>query len=217
MIDRRSSSLGGGDLASYVGISAAAKSIERLLNACFDEAEAGTPERRARAVLVRTEDLVRRQNGQPGFTTPALTLFAYRVDVNKTMRAAWSAVGSVDGRARLPLDVHFLITPWAENAEHEHRVLGKAMECLETTPILTGPLLYPEPGAHWAPNEAVQVVAGDLSTEEVMRTFDSLPIDYKLSVPYVARVVRIDARRAFAPPSVDEVVRGVAASTGGRP
>ena len=37
-----------------------------------------------------------------------------------------------------------------------------------------------------------------------MRTFDSLPCDYKLTVPYVARVARIDTRDVrLAPPVAD--------------
>src|SRR5688572_21021822 len=154
--------------------------------------------------------MVRRSNGTLAFTIPALTIFTYRVDFNKTMRAAWSGVGSLDGRGHLPLDMHFLFTPWGDNAEDEHRILGKAMECVESTPILSGPLLYPEPAAMWAANESLQLVMEEITTEEVMRTFDSLPTDYKLSVPYLARIVRIDTQRAHPPPLITEVVRGLA-------
>jgi len=42
----------------------------------------------------------------------------------------------------------------------------------------------------------------------LMRTFDSLPGDYHLSVPYVARVVRIDTREVnLSPPVVDADIR----------
>lgn len=212
-------------MANFAGISAAAKSIERLLTACFVDLEPGesddelpVPGSTTRAVLVRTEDLVRKNNGSVGFTLPALTIYTYRVDFNKTMRAAWSGVGSLDGRGHLPLDIHFLITPWALNAEHEHRILGKAMACLESTPILSGPLLYPDPAVRWAPNEAIQVVLEEVSTEAVMRTWDSLPTDYKLSVPYVARIARIDTRRAYPDPVVKNVVhRGAALPQAGQP
>jgi hypothetical protein len=37
----------------------------------------------------------------------------------------------------------------------------------------------------------VQICLEDLSTEDLMRTFDSLPLDYKLSIPYVARITVI--------------------------
>ncbi len=198
-------------MAGFSGIAAAGKSIERLLEGCLSALppEDPVPNQTTHAFLARTEDFVR-QNAAFGFSLPALTLFTYRVDFNKTMRAAWSAAGSFSGIGHLPLDLHFLITAWADNAEHEQRILGKAMQCLETTPILGGPLLYPDPIAAWAPNEGVQVVLEEISTEAVMRIFDSLSVDYKLSVPYIARVVRIDSKRVLASPTVTEVVRGLA-------
>jgi hypothetical protein len=139
----------------------------------------------------------------------ALSIFLYRVDFNKSMRAAWSAVGAADGKGHLALDLHFLLTPWADNAEHEHLILGRAMQAIEDTPVLSGPLLYapatglpdePTP----TPTEAVQIVLEEISTEALMRTFDSLPTDYRLTVPYIARIVRIDTREArITPPVVD--------------
>jgi hypothetical protein len=177
-------------MADFAAIAATGRSIERLLNHCFQEEEP-LEGRRTRAILVRTDDFER---DAATITAPALSIFPYRVDFNKTMRAAWSAVASQNGRAHLALDLHFLITPWAENAEFELRILGKAMQCLETTPVLSGPLLHPS--TNWAPNENLQVVMEEISTEAVMRTFDSLPTDYRLSVPYIARAIRIDSRVA---------------------
>lgn len=192
-------------MASFSSVSAAGKSIERLLNACFQEEEP-VPGKKTRAVLLRTEEL-EKATFAATVTLPALSLFLYRVDFNKTMRAAWSAVASFDGRPHLPLDLHFLITPWADNAEWEHRILGRAMQCLETTPIVSGPLLYP--AADWATNEAVQLVLEEITTEALMRIFDSLPVDYKLSVAYIARVVRIDGRQAAPTPPATTVVTGM--------
>lgn len=198
-------------MSNYAGIAAAGKSIERLLNLRFsqDEPVSGSP---TRAVLVRTTDLVGDQV-EAVVRAPGLSLYVYRVDFNKTMRAAWSAVGAQDGRARLPLDIHFLVSPWAANAEDELRILGKAMEIFESTPILSGPLL--DPSGDWAPNESIQLVLEEVSTEAVMRTFDSLPTDYRISVPYIARVVRLDARRAE--PDLPVLTAVVGAVPGGAP
>jgi hypothetical protein len=84
------------------------------------------------------------------------------------------------------------------------------MAYLDQNPILSGPLLHPSGG--WAPSEAVQMVLGEMTTEEVMRTFDSLPTDYRLSVPYVARVVRVDSRVATPDPPVVKIVTGMTPS-----
>jgi hypothetical protein len=115
-------------------------------------------------------------------------------------------VGSQEGRAHLPLDIYFLITPWAENADFELRILGRAMACLDASPILSGPLLDPLGG--WQPGEAIQVCLADLTTEDLMRTFDSLPVDYQLSVLYVARVVTLSERTATPDPAVTTLATG---------
>jgi len=176
-------------VADYAAIAAAGKSIERLLNASFEKDEP-IEGKKTRAVLVRTSDLEPNAVAT-SIGSPSLSIFFYRVDFDKVMRAPCSAIGSQDGRGRLAVDLHFLITPWADNSEFELRIIGKAMQSLETTPVLSGPLLHPS--AAWGPNESVQVVMEEISTEAVMRTFDSLPTDFRLSVPYIARNVRIDA------------------------
>ena len=179
-------------MAGFEGIAAAGKSVERLLNAAFNE-EQPVPGDKTHAVLVRTTDFESSVLGA-NIGSPALSIFVYRVDFNKTMRAAWSAIGSQDGRGHLAVDLHLLLTAWAENAEFELRILGRALQAIETSPLLNGPLL--DPITDWAPNESVQLVLEDISTEAVMRTFDSLPTDYRLSVPYIVRIVRIDSRVA---------------------
>jgi hypothetical protein len=193
-------------MATFIALASASKSLERMLDSCYDDDFLGNG-KRPRAQLVRTEDF-KTAGSKTDSSLPetGLTVFVYRIDFNKAMRAAWSAVGQADGRAHLPLDLHFLITPWAGNAQHELQILGRAIECLEATPILSGPLLDPAGG--WAPEEAIQVVLEEVGTEAIMRTFDSLPIDYKLSVAYIARVVRIDSQRAVPAPPTRTVVVG---------
>jgi hypothetical protein len=190
-------------VANFASFSAVGLSLERFLSASFlaDPPVSGST---TSARLVRTEDFDPTNLGL--FPKPFLSIFAYRVDFNKTTRAGWSGVGHLDGRAHLPLDLHFLLTPWANDADSELRIVGRAMQALDATPILSGPLLLPLGG--FGPGESVQLVLEDVSTEAVMRTFDSLPTDYKLSVPYIARVVLLDARAATPSPPVLSVVSG---------
>src|ERR1700676_5498708 len=98
-------------MANYKSLSAAGTSIEQLLNSCLASVPEGDFTRTPKAVLARTEDFD--ANKLTGVVKPGvLTIFIYRVEFNKTMRAAWSGIGSFDGHAHLPLDIHFLITPW---------------------------------------------------------------------------------------------------------
>lgn len=197
-------------MAGAAAIAAAGQSIVRLLNHCF-ETEPPIEGRRTQAVLVRTNDFAESQV-PTAIGANAATVFLYRVDFNKAMRAAWSGVGSVDGRAHLALDLHYLVTAWSDNALHEHRILGAAMQCIEQTPVLAGPLL--DPGGRWSGHEALQLVMEEIPTEALMRVFDSLPTDYRLSVPYIARVLRVDGREARPAPPVTTAITG---STGSLP
>ena len=196
-------------MANFQCIAATGRSLERLLNASFEELDpiSDSP-LRPRAVLIRTEDFEGVGTDTSFIQPPALSIYLYRVDFNKAMRASWSAVGSINGRAHLPLDLHFLLTAWAQNAEYELRILGRAMQTLEEHPSLSGPLLVEE--GEWATGDSVQIVMEEITTEAVMRTYDSLPHDYKLSIPYVARVVRLDG----APTPAQEVTTRVLGLTG---
>jgi hypothetical protein len=192
-------------VANLNSISATGKSIERLLTQAFGEAPVPVSGKTTKAFLIRTEDFDQSSNSTI-ILRPALSIFLYRVDFNKSMRAAWSGVTYHDGVPHLPLDLHFLLTPWADNAEAEHAILGRAMQCLDSNPILSGPLLHQS--GEWAPNEAIQLVMEEISTEAVMRTFDSLPSDYRISVPYIARVARLDGRVAAPRPAVTTLITG---------
>jgi hypothetical protein len=201
-------------MAGFAAISAAGMTIVRLLNACF-QAEQPVDLQTTRAVLVQSADFRTGANSTGVVPAYALSVFLYRVDFNKTMRAAWSALGSLDGQSHLPVDLHFLLTPWADNAVNEQRILGKAMQCLESTPIVSGPLLYPT--TSWAASEGVQFVLEDVGTEAVMRIFDSLEAEFRISVPYIVRVVRVDGTTVNAPPTVTSVVTGRTASAAPAP
>jgi hypothetical protein len=122
-------------MATSAGLAAVAKSVERLLKLRFAEDEPTTGTTATNVDLV-TVDKLKTAN------VPALTIYFYRVDLNRIMRPAWAAVGHHDGVGHLPLDLHFLLTAWATDAEDELRIIGRAMEVLEATPILTGPLLH---------------------------------------------------------------------------
>jgi len=198
-------------MAGFTGIAAVGISIQRMLASAFGQREP-VPGKNTKAVLIRTEDLadtlVKERIGDF-----ALSILLYRVDFNKTMRAAWSAVGNADGRGYLALDLHYLLTPWADSAEYQHYIMGRTLQIIEQTPVLSGSLLYspplpatdeyadePETGA----TDSVQLILEEISTEALMRTFDSLPGNYHLSVPYVARVVRIDTQGLLDRPPVSD-------------
>ncbi len=190
-------------MTDFAGIAIAAASLQRFLQMSFND-RPPLPGDDATVIVARAEDL-----DPANFTTfvarPALTVHVYRVDLDPTVRSAWAAaaIGGARRRPALALQVHFLITPWGANADAEHRILGRAMQALEETPILSGPLLA---GPDWEVDETLQIVMEDMETHALLRIFDSLPIPYRLSTPYLARVLRLSGPALDGPTVVTSVL-----------
>jgi hypothetical protein len=120
-----------------------------------------------------------------------LTLFLYRVTVNEHQRQQRPDRMSPEALAPLGLDLHFLLTSWAGNAQDELLPLAWAMRQLYHHPILDTSALSRE--AAWGSDEVIQIIPSELSTEDMMRIWDALDPAYRLSVSYIARRVRLDA------------------------
>lgn len=195
-------------MAGFRGVAATGRSLEAFLNAAY-AAESPTDGAQTHAVLIRTDDLDPK-NAATLISPPALSILLYRVDFNKTTRAGWCSVGAVDGRTHLPVDLHFLLTAWATNADEEHLIIGRTMLTLEEIGAFSGPLLFPE--GDWEPDESVQLFLEDMATDDLMRTFDSLPCGFRLSIPYLARVVVLSGEESEQP-DVLSFVRGLRPKT----
>jgi len=119
-----------------------------------------------------------------------ITLYLYRVTVNEHNRQQRPGLMSPDQQAPLGLDLHFLLTAWAGTAQDELLPFTWALRQLYLHPILDASSLSPEAG--WSAEEVIQIIPSELAVEDMMRIWDALAPPYRLSVSYVARLVRID-------------------------
>jgi hypothetical protein len=122
--------------------------------------------------------------------TTRVTLYLYRVTVNEHNRQRRPDSMSPEQQAPLGLDLHFLLTVWAGNAQDEQVTLAWAMRQLYLHPILDASSLSPE--ARWGREEVIQIIPSELPIEDMMRIWDALDPAYRLSVSYIARLVRLD-------------------------
>jgi hypothetical protein len=176
-------------MAGFQALAAVGRSITTLLNQRFQEAL--PTGRRPTAVMAGTSDFDKvNANADAVIQFPAVSVFCYRLSVDRETRPGWSAVASFDGIPHLPLRMHLLISAWDEFVENELRWLGLAARVLETESILTGPLL--DPIGSWDPGDTIQIVHDDLALDSMSEAFQALTTDYRLCLPYVARVIRID-------------------------
>jgi hypothetical protein len=139
-------------------------------------------------------------SAQSEFNQTTLTLYLYRVTMNEHLRGTRRAVDPLGTDQPLAVDLHYLLTVWADNAPAEQIILAWAMRQLHQHPVLDQSSLSPE--AEWGPGEYVQVIPAELSNEDIMRIWDAFDSSYRLSVSYIARVVRIDGDAARVLPHV---------------
>jgi hypothetical protein len=182
-------------MANVFAIHSVGNSIVTYLRNSYPQALAGLDMPDCAFELVSSGELA----GEPGDAT-RITLYLYRITVNEHSRQVHSASAATARPTPLGLDLHFLMSAWAGNARDEHTILAWAIRQLHMFPILDASSLSPEAG--WGTNEVIQVIPAELSTEDVMRIWDALDPPYRLSVSYIARLVRLD-------PDVQRVARPV--------
>ncbi|MGE5673334.1 MAG: DUF4255 domain-containing protein [Mycobacterium leprae] len=171
-------------MARYRAIAALADAVIRLLSDCHDPREFDQLEFK----VFTARDF----NPERGTTPPiksGVSLFPYRLFVNGVNRNPGGGP-----RPALPIEVHFLLTIWGENAFVQNSLAGWVMRVLEDHPLLPASLLNTTQVSPFADGEQVQVVLGDLSTEDLFRIWERLaPQPYMLSIPYVARTICIES------------------------
>jgi hypothetical protein len=119
-----------------------------------------------------------------------ITLFLHRITTNDQFRSTSRLQDSNNKQPVLFLDLHYLITYWGAEAQAEQKLLAWTMQQLQSSPILDKSILTTNAG--WETTETVQLIPADLSLEDILRIWDALGPKYRLSVSYIARVVRID-------------------------
>lgn len=131
--------------------------------------------------------------------TEGLSLYLYRVAVNATRRNLPPRIDAQGRRHRpaLPVDLFYMLTPWARTAERQHRMLGWAMRTLEETPTLPAGLLnryaVPEHDA-FAPGESVTVIQDQISVQDMFNLWDFAKHNIQVSVTYAVRMVPLESK-----------------------
>ena len=134
--------------------------------------------------------------------TTRITLLLYRVTVDEHARQIRASNRVADGPAPLSLDLHYMVTAWGTTSLDEQLTFAWTLRQMHEHPVLDASALSPEAG--WTPDEVIQIVPAELTTEDMMRVWDGFEASYRLSSNYIARLVRlypdqaIDTRRVVA-------------------
>jgi hypothetical protein len=128
-----------------------------------------------------------------------INVFLYQAEIDGALRNTdpISAVPGERGQPSLPLILHYLITPYAPNADdiQAHRLLGGALQALHSHPELT-----PADLADAAPYsdisrqvESVRVCWQPLEEKDIYSLWSTFQAPYRVSTAFELRVVLIDA------------------------
>ena len=177
-------------MADYTAIYSVGNSLAQYLQSSLPAPLAGlTPSPKFQLVAssqIAQEDTTNLPEG-------TVSLFLHRITINENFRTATRLPDDPAKKPVLFLDLHYLITYWGIDPHAEHSVLAWVMQQIQSTPILDSSIL--KPAAIWDPTESIQLVEADLSLEDILRIWDALGPKYRLSLCYIARVVRVDVNR----------------------
>jgi hypothetical protein len=140
------------------------------------------------------------------FSSPmqeGFSLFLYRVAVNGSVRNQ-TLRRTPDGRRfrpSLPLDLTYLITPWAQDAERQQRMLGWVMRFMEDQGVLSAGHLnhYVAENDTFAENESLEVICDPPALADYLTLWDRLRPRFPVSAVYTLRMLMIDSRVVIDP------------------
>jgi hypothetical protein len=186
-------------LARYAAIAAVGESVVRYLRGAFVGFPGGAPQ----IEQITTQQLQSTGGGMPSSINTLLgtiTLLLYRVDIDGANRNPTSWVrptggGPLQMRYGLPLDLRYLVTSWADAPDKQQLILGKAMTVLDGHRTFAGANLIGALGGAddiWRNDDSFQFIPDELGTEDLYQIWESLGRSFELSVPYKARIVRLE-------------------------
>ena len=174
-------------MASYKAIAATCEAIMRLLRSSYDPA------------LFNGANLDFQVYVAEDFTKPmeeGISLFLYRIYHNGNNRLPSGRVLS-NGRRQtpqLPIDLHFLLTAWAQKASLQHEIAGWMMRVMEDNASLPASILNTYQSDVFHADEGVEIGLTELSVEDMFHVWEVMIRHvYQLSVPYQARMLEIES------------------------
>ena len=134
------------------------------------------------------------------FESPMLegfSVYLYRVAINGAVRNLTLRRRAYGQRMRpsLPLDLYYLITPWAQDVERQHRMLGWVMRTIEDVGIFSAGHLnhYVAERDTFAPHEGLEIICDPLTLSDYLTLWDRLRPRLPASATYTLRMVFIDS------------------------
>jgi hypothetical protein len=193
-------------MARYLAIAAAGAAIAGLIKERYPRAEFGN------ALNVGT---VQASEVEKGLAGEGFGICLWRVTMNGQRRARGPRIDAFGNRFKpsLPLDLSFLVIPYANNAERQARMLGWVMRALEDAGPLTAAQLnyYLAESDIFAAEEEVDLVCDPLALSDYLALWDRFK-QLPPAANYLMRMLLIDSFDAVSdgpPVTTREFLLGV--------
>lgn len=179
-------------MATYAAVQGVMAAIEGMLSERFP------PELKAAPVNGNVQ-LFSSQAFKQASIPNTLALWLYRLSIDPTVPGGHTRAlpGSTARVPEVPVMLHFLMIAIGDSALAENSLMGWGFQQLAITPVVGADrlavqnLALPGQTLDWDDADDIQVATEELTREELMRIWDTLPLKYSLTVPYVARGLRI--------------------------
>lgn len=124
--------------------------------------------------------------------TNSIGIYLHRVSVDPFGRNRYlhGNTPNKSPQPELPVNLHIFLLAWTSNGESEAVLTTWALQQIGSA-LELGFSHIKAYDPHWDVDEVVQVQPEEMSTEDLLRIWDSLPGNYILSVPYIVKTIRM--------------------------
>ncbi|MGA7830710.1 MAG: DUF4255 domain-containing protein [Terracidiphilus sp.] len=177
-------------MADYQAVYAVGDALVKYLTNSYDATVVGFP---CAFRLVSSAEIA---NEDTNNLDKTVSLYLHRMTTAEHYRNVTRLQDQPYDQPVLYLDLHYLLSYWdasAEGAEAEQKILVWTMQQLQSHPILdTSVLSLSSAAPGWDKSDSVHLIPADLSLQDILDIWDGLGPKYRLTLGYVARVVRVD-------------------------
>jgi len=188
-------------VASYKGVQGAMLALEDFFKRNLPEELSAEPVS-ATATLLGSANIAEKLSGN------LLGIYLHRMTMDPHGRTrTFAPVGVESGRhPELPVNLHFLLIANAKSATVEADLMSWALVQLANHGQIDISHVL-DIDDEWGQREVMNITPEEMSTEDLMRIWDVFESPYALTVPFVARTVRLRLRkqRSMGPDVVTRV------------
>lgn len=130
-----------------------------------------------------------------------VSLHLYRVapsGVRRNLAPRVDPDGQRQYRPSLPVELHYLLTPWARSGERQYQLLGWAMRTLDDMPTLDATFLNafaPSGEDTFHSDEGITLVFEPVSVQDMFNIWEVAKHNVQISVSYQVSLVALDSAR----------------------